>query len=163
MLKSFICTVVWGLGLILHPFHMSVCDIEHNAENKSLEIAQRIFIDDLEVGLKKFHNLESVETYKPKDPQKLDSLISAYILSKLSIVVDNKEMILNYLGSEIEGEARWCYIEVEGVEAVKSVEVTNLILLESFDDQENIVHVKANDKLKSYRLNRDEKHTTFNW
>ena len=32
----------------LHPFHVSVVEIEHNAEDKSLEISCKIFTDDFE-------------------------------------------------------------------------------------------------------------------
>ncbi len=163
MLKGFIYTVILILGMSFHPFHVSVCDIEHNQETKTLEISARLFIDDLETGLKAFYKLESVDTYEPENPDELDSLIAGYLGKKLRISVDSKPVELEYLGSEVEGDARWCYIEVRGIEKVNSFEIENLILLESFEDQSNIVHVKANNKVKSYRLDIDKKKTTFTW
>ena len=154
-------TVVLGLFLANHPFHVSVCDIEHDVESNALQISQRIFMDDLEVGLKDFHGLDQVDTYKPKDAEALDSLMNAYFKAKLFISVDGKAVDFSYLGSELEGDARWAYLEVEGVPSVKEAEISNLILVEAFDDQENIVHFKANDKIKSYRLNKDNKVVTF--
>lgn len=154
-------TVLTGLFLVAHPFHVSVCDIEYNSENQALQISQRIFIDDLENGLKKFHKMESIEAYKPQDPKQLDSLIEAYLNEKLRVKIDGKAVALNYLGSEVEQDARWCYIEVSGIPSVTKAEITNLVLLEVFEDQENIVHFKANGKLRSFRLNRDKKGTTF--
>lgn len=156
-------TVFLPLFVAFHPFHVSVCDIEHDVETKALQISQRIFTDDLEVGLKAYHKLEKVNTYKPEDPHKLDSLMEVYIQAKLFISVDGKPVDFNYLGSELEGDARWAYLEVEDVSGLKQAEVTNMILVEAFDDQENIVHFKANDKVRSYRVNKDDKVATFEW
>jgi len=154
-------TVLLPLFSAFHPFHVSVCDIEHDMESKALQISQRIFIDDLEVGLKAFHKLGKLDTYEPEDPKQLDSLMNAYFKAKLFIRVDGKAVDYKYIGSEVEGDARWAYLEVEGISSLKEAEVSNLILVEAFDDQENIVHFKANEILRSYRLNKDEKVVTF--
>lgn len=159
-LKLLYSVIIAFFGLF-HPFHVSVCDIEHDPETKALQISQRMFIDDLEIGLKAFHGVEKVDTYKPEDPARLDSLIESYLKARLFIRVDEKELTLNYLGSELEGDARWAYLEVEGLESVTTAEISNLILLESFADQENIVHFKAKGKLKSNRLNKDKKVVTL--
>ncbi len=163
MLKSFLYTVIFSLGLTFHPFHISVCDIEHNAVTESLEISQRIFMDDLEIGLKNFHKIEYVDAFKPKDPAELDSLINGYLQAKLEFVINGVKTPFTFIGSEMEGDARWCYLEAKNVASVQSVQITNKVLISVFDDQENIVHFKANDKLKSYRLNKEEKQTTLNW
>ena len=154
-------TVFISLFLADHPFHISVCDIEHDAESKALQISQRMFMDDLEVGLEAFHKLETVDAYKPKDVKRLDSLISAYLEAKLFIRINGKDVSFNYLGSELEGDARWAYLEVPDVPSVTEAEISNLVLTESFDDQENIIHLKVNGKLKSKRLSKDEKVVTF--
>ena len=154
-------TVLIALFPAVHPFHVSVCDIEHDTKTSALQISQRIFIDDLETGLKAFHNLPKVDTYKPDDPEKLDSLIDGYLKAKIFMAVDDKAVHFNYLGSELEGDARWAYMEVEGVSSVSEVEIGNLVLFEAFDDQKNIIHFKANGKLRSHRLSKDEKVVTF--
>lgn len=163
MLKSFLYTVIISLGLAFHPFHISVCDIEHNPATKSLEISQRIFMDDLEIGLKNFHKIEYVDAFKPKDPAELDSLINGYLQAKLEFVINGEKTPFTFIGSEMEGDARWCYLEAKNVASIKSVQITNKVLIQSFEDQENIVHFKANGKLKSYRLNKEEKQTTLSW
>lgn len=152
------------LGLFgAHPFHVSVTDIEHNQDTQSLQISQRIFIDDLEQALKKHYNLEYVDTYNPDDASKLDSLIGNYLKSKVFILLEGKEHAFTYIGSEVEGDARWCYYEVEDVPTVHEAEITNVTLMEVFNDQQNIVHFKAGEKMKSYKLDKDTKHYTFNF
>ncbi|MFT6972618.1 MAG: hypothetical protein ACI905_002612 [Roseivirga sp.] len=156
-------TVVIHLFLTVHPFHVSVCDMEYDAETKALQISQRIFMDDLGVGLQNFHKIDYIDTYKPKDIKVLDSLIAEYVKAKLFINIDGKPAQLKFIGSEVEGDARWCYIEIENVEKINKAEVSNLILFESFEDQENIIHMKVNGSLKSYKLNKKEKIHAFNF
>ncbi|MGW8123338.1 DUF6702 family protein [Roseivirga echinicomitans] len=153
--------VVIGLFLSLHPFHVSVCDIEHNTEAKALQISQRIFMDDLATALQTFHKMDYIDTYKPKDLTKLDSLINEYLQTKIFITIDGNKAKLDYIGSELEGDARWCYIEVKNISTISELDISNVVLFESFPQQENIVHIKANNKLKSYKLNKKEISHTF--
>ena len=163
MSPKLLYTVFLSLYAVFHPFHVSVTDIEHDVDSKAVQVSQRIFIDDLENGLKGFHKLEMVDTYKPKDPERLDSLLGAYLKEKVFIRINDRDYDFNYLGSEVEGDARWCYYEIEGIESVTSAEITNVTLIEQFDDQQNIVHFKANDEIKSYKLDKDQKFYRFDW
>ena len=147
----------------LHPFHVSVLDAEFNQQKHALQISHRLFIDDLEVGLKDFHNLEYIDTTEPEDPARLDSLISSYLQSKVFFVVNGKDAEFKYYGSELEGDARWCYYEISGIENLNKLEITNVALMDVFDDQQNIVHIKANDKIQSYKLDKRTKVKTFNF
>lgn len=156
-------SVLFGVYLNWHPFHVSVTDMEHNAETNSIEVSHRIFLDDLEVGLKKFHKLERLDTYKPADPDELDKLIGEYLKKKVFVVVNGQDKSFNFLGSELEGDARWCYYEIEDVSSIKEIEVTNVALMDVFDDQQNIVHMKNNGVMKSYKLDKDTKSKTFNF
>ena len=131
-------TVFLGLFAVFHPFHVSVTDIEHDFESKAVQVSQRIFIDDLEEGLKTFHNMEMVDTYQPKDLNELDSLIGTYLKEKVLIRLNDIDYEFNYLGSEVEGDARWCYYEIEGIESISTAEITNVTLMEKFDDQQNL-------------------------
>lgn len=154
-------TVFLSYFAVLHPFHVSVTDIVHNAKNQSLEISQRIFIDDFEQGLKKFHKMDYINTYEPDDPIVLDSLIGVYLKEKVFFKIDGKDLSFNFLGSEVEGDARWCYFEIENVAQINEVEITNITLMEVFDDQQNIVHVKVGEELKSYKFDKDDNYITF--
>lgn len=161
MRLNLVYSVLISVNLIWHPFHVSVTDIEHNPETKSVQVSHRIFLDDLETGLKKHFNLEKLDTYKPEDPQKLDSLLGEYLKSKVFFIVNGTQREFNYLGSEVESDARWCYYEIDSVDEVNEVEVTNVTLMEIFDDQQNIVHFKSKGKLKSYKLDKDDKFINF--
>lgn len=153
---AFFSFVLW-----LHPFHVSVMDAEYNQERKSLQISHRLFLDDLEEGLKDYHGLEYIDTVEPEDPVRLDSLISDYLKHKVFFVIDGEDKAFTYFGSELEGDARWCYYEIDSLAQLKEIEVTNVALMDVFEDQQNIVHIKANDKILSYKLDKGIKVKTF--
>lgn len=161
MQLNLIYSVLFSVYLFWHPFHVSVTDIEHDPEKKSIQISHRIFIDDLEKGLKQYHKLEKLDTYEPEDPEQLDSLMDVYLKQKVMFSINGSAMEFNYLGSELEGDARWCYYEIEGVAEVNEAEITNVVLMDTFEDQQNIVHFKSKGKLKSYKLDKDKTFINF--
>src|SRR5258705_2874041 len=85
----------------LHPFHVSVTEINHNAKDKTLEISCKIFTDDFEDALTKKYKT-TVDLVKPKDKSAMDKLVSDYISNHLAIKTDDKPAMTNYIGFEVE-------------------------------------------------------------
>ena len=63
-------------------------------------------------------------------------------------------MEAKYLGRETEGEVTWCYSEIGDVPSISTVTVINTLLIEMFEDQTNMIHIKTNDQKKSMLLTR---------
>ena len=93
----------------------------------------------------------------------MDTLVKKYILSHLSIRVNGKPVVLDYLGFENENEAAYGYIQVENITTVSKIEITNSILYDKFDDQVGIMHVKVNGNRKSTKLNYPDKEAMLNF
>lgn len=151
----------WAKGE-LHPFHVSVIEIEHNASDKTLEVSCKIFTDDFETTLAKNYNAK-VDLINPPNIAAMDTLVKKYILSHLSLKVNGKPVSINYIGFEHEKEAVFGYIEVGNIPAVSKLEITNSIMYDKFDDQMNIMHVKVAGERKSTKLNYPEKEAVFNF
>jgi len=145
-----------------HPFHVSVCEIDHNPDTKSLQITHRIFIDDLEQGINTSNNSE-YDLYDPQNPQLRDQLVKDYLLENFTILVDGKKKKMNFLGLEVDTEAIWCYVEIEGVRKLKELEVHNSLLMEIFPDQANIIHVTFEGEVKSVQLIGDKTSETVSF
>lgn len=141
--------------LFFHPIHVSIAEIDHNAKAKSLQITLRIFVDDLELSIRNKNNQPEMDLLNP-GAKTTDELVGEYLMNVLKIKVDKKALKINYLGHEIEGAAMICYIEVENVKKFKTIEVTNRAILETHDDQSNLVNVNYLDKVKSMRLTNDK-------
>jgi hypothetical protein len=152
MVLGFIIWMIAGVNS-LHPFHVSVCDVEYDTESRALQITHHIFLDDLEEALKKKFD-SKFDITNPQNEQERDRYVETYIMEHFAVVVNGKPQEGNYLGHELEEGAMYCYIEIEGVKKLKSLLVKNTLLTDTFDDQVNLVHVKVDGKIKSLKLDK---------
>ena len=151
-------SLVLALTGYFHPIHLSVTEINYNEKDKALQIMSKIFIDDLELAIQKDVNDETLDIMKPSNGKTTDQLVSAYLLKHIELKLDGKTQSLHYLGSEVEGLALICYIEIAGVKKLKAVDTLNNVLMEVHRDQSNLVHITYKEKIKSLRLVRDKPH-----
>jgi len=139
----------------LHPFHVSVVEINYNATDKTLEISCKIFTDDFEKVLAQNYKTK-VDLTNPPDRKAMDSVVKKYIFSHISIAVDGKPGALSYVGFEKDNEAVYCYVEVDNIPSVKKVELTDKLMHDMFTDQVNIIHVIVKGERKSTKLDYPE-------
>ena len=59
-----------------------------------------------------------------------------------------------YIGKEYDGDIVRFYLEINSIKVLKSIEVTNNILIQEFDNQKNIVKIKVKDFNKTFYLNK---------
>jgi hypothetical protein len=62
----------------------------------------------------------------------------------------NQKSIYQYIGKEKEGDATWIYLEMPVNETIKGSKIQNTVLMDSFDDQTNVVNIFVNNEKKSY-------------
>ena len=135
-----IVLIYLGWLVSAHPFFISLTEIRQNPSSKNLEVAQKIFWDDLEVSLSAYHK-ESFDILNPKDKKNLNEKIGLYLTNHFEIWVDGKKVKLNYLGFEVEEDAIWAYFESSPVSISNQIEIRNSILLQEIESQQNIVHM----------------------
>lgn len=145
-----------------HPFHVSVIEVNHNAQDKSLEISCKIFTDDFEKILAKNYKTK-VDLINPPNKSAMDSLVKKYLFSHLAIKVNGRPVTFGYVGFENENEAVYGYIEVINMPAVSKVDISATIMYDQFDDQMNIMHVIVGGNRKSTRLNYPDKDASFSF
>lgn len=148
--------ILSGLLLSLHPFHVSVMNLHHSADENSLQITLKLFADDLEEAMnnQEFRKEEQayIDVLNPTDEQQLSTYIERYISEHLDVKVNGEDVHPYFLGKEMEDMAMWCYLEVKGVEEINSLKVRSSIMTEVFDDQINIVHINYRGEIKSMKL-----------
>lgn len=142
-------------GISVHAFHVSVCEIVFDEEERQLEITHRIFLDDLELGLNQWSD-QRVDVLNPSDPKALDELIGKYLSEKTSYQLNGKNMVSKYLGSEREEAVMYCYQVITDVKKMKALNVTNEVLMDLYDDQSNIIHVENSGLTKSMKFSAGE-------
>jgi len=154
MLNFVLFLILNSNSLLLHDFHVSVCEIEYDEKRKALEVTQRIFLDDLEETLKLWSGDNNVDVMNPKDILLFQEMLEKYLLEHFTVKVNGEDIALNYLGAEIEDDAMYSYIDITGVRKLKSIEIKNTILTEMYEAQTNIVHILVNKKTRSLKLDK---------
>lgn len=147
---------------ILHPFFVSVIEIEHNPKDATAEISVRIFTDDLEKTLQK-QSTGTIEIIKPNNKALIDQKISQYIGQKLLLKINGKAVKFNYIGYEIIKESTWSYFEVTDIKEMNAVDINCSILHDFETSQINLFHVKSKGNQKSYKLDYPNKTTSFSF
>jgi len=152
------------IHLLAHPFHVSVSDIKYKEDQKAIQISTRIFLDDLELGLKEYTGDDKLDIMEDSRWGFIEENLGNYLLERIKLWDEKgKPYKLNYLGAEMEGDVMWCYIEIEKVKKLKHIKVSNSVLHEVWEDQENLIHFRAFEKVKSARLFKGEEIMVFEW
>lgn len=149
-------TLCLFLTIGLHPFHLSVTEILHNTQSNTLEISMKLFMDDLDNGIEK-SGCGKMYLGTEKENENSDLFIYKYLLENFELLVDGKEVEFDFRGKEYDPEYMnvvWCYLEVKKVKKFSKLNLKNHILTEVFPDQQNIVHIKKNGKIKSLRMRK---------
>lgn len=147
---------------ILHPFFVSVIEIEHNPKDATAEISIRIFTDDLEKTLQK-QSTTTIDIIMPTNKAMIDQKISQYMNKMLQLKINGKAVKFNYIGYEIIKESTWSYFEVTEVKEMNSVDINCSILHDFETSQINLFHVKSKGNQKSYKLDYPNKTTSFSF
>ena len=112
-------------------------------------------MDDIELALNKDNNIDLQLTTK-RELKNNDVYFKNYLIEKLQIKVDGTLKNFNYLGKEYDGDLVFFYLEIENIESVKDLEITNKILLKHFPEQQNLVKTKVGKNNKSVILTKDK-------
>ena len=154
--------LLMGYLALLHPFFVSVTEINHNARDKTLEISCKTFTDDLEKAIGKTANVK-LDLFNVKDKTTAEKAIAEYFKKHLVIKADGKTVQLEFVGFERESEAIWSYFQVSNLPSVKKIDITDNILFETSTDQVNLIHVTVNGNRKSMKLDYPDTHVAFDF
>ncbi len=136
-----------------HKFYVSLVQLDHNEKDTLLEITMKIFTDDLENALEVQSGLLLKLGTQHELPES-DSILVNYISDNFKLKLNGQDLIINYLGKEVDLDVTWCYLEVSGVEFIEKMEIIDKMLTEIFEDQSNLIKVKYKGKESAALLNR---------
>jgi len=140
---------------LVHPFYVSMTDMNYNPQSKSLEISVRIFTEDFENTLRKYH-AEKIDILHPQDQNKMNEYVNDYIQKHLQLKVNDKPVTLSFVGYEQQTESIWTYFEVKNMTKPDKINVVNSLLHDYNTNQINMMHAKVLDKEASYKFNYPE-------
>ena len=141
--------ILFAFGL--HKFHLSNTKVVYNEKDKAVQITMRCFVDDIEKTIDEGNNI-SIELGNERQLKNADKFLKEYLLDNFSISINDKNKSINYLGNEVEKDIVFFYFEINNIPSFSKISVKNTVLLNTFDDQQNIVRLEVNKKKKTFIL-----------
>ena len=121
-----------------------------NEEKAAFEIIGRYFIDDMQEVLQmRYDKALSL------DPEQLspnvDFYLERYFAQKFDLRLNEQKQNLNYVGKTFKGDQIVILLQSEAVDDLngKPLEIENKVLMELFEEQKNLVHLRISNLKKS--------------
>lgn len=158
---SFILIILSLSAFTTHKYYVSLTEIQHNKKENLVEITLRVFTDDLELSLNNQFN----KTFLIGNNQELEqtnTYLIAYLKSKFHIKINGNFYEYQFIGKEIENDITFIYLEIKKIKKIKSIDITNTIFFETFENQQHIIKIKTAEKHKNLILFKDKNHIKIN-
>lgn len=139
-----------------HKFYVSVTSVNLNSKKNQIEISSRIFIDDLNKALEK-NNDKVFYIGSTRETAEEVSFLKTYILENIKCKVNNKKVVIEYLGKEIEDDVLIVYLVIRNIKKVNALEIENTLLFNYLKEQQHIIHTEINAVKKSILLDSSKK------
>lgn len=137
----------------MHKYYVSLCEIEYLKEKQSVQITLGVFIEDLEFILNK-NSGKQLNLGSKTEVGNIDDYYKKYLNEHLLFTINGKNLPYKFIGKEYDGDIVRFYLEINNIKELKSIAVTNNILIQEFENQKNIVKIKVKDFNKTFYLNK---------
>lgn len=153
---------LWYSVSKIHKFYVSVTQIDYVAEKQSVQIITRVFLDDLEDALSA-RSGEAIRIPADEKNTQFDVQIKEYLSSKIQVSINGKAAKINFIGKSLDLDMMIVYLEIPKVESIKSINIQNSMLIELFEEQQNIIRTNINQIKKSFILIAQERSRMLNF
>jgi len=135
-----------GSTTIKHPIYVSITEVDYVSKKQEIQVALKIFTDDLEAAIRKEGKEVNLDT--PKEIKNSNSYIKNYIDKHFKVNINHREDLqINYAGKEYIDDATWVYYSYKTSKKVKSITIQNTVIFDIHDSQKNLTHLRKDKKL----------------
>lgn len=144
-------TALFSALLQLHPLHVSFTSIDIQRENREAAVSFKFYTDDF--SLLFYHLYE--KNIQPSVDQEFSrdqlGIINGYLKKAFSLVSGQDTAALDFIRKEQNEEYIWLYYKVDLPENLQnSLILTNILMLDLYEDQTNLVIVTHGTSEKGY-------------
>ncbi|MFI1745435.1 DUF6702 family protein [Thalassobellus sediminis] len=156
------CSLSFFAFGVIHDYYISITQVDYIEKTKSVQITSRIFLSDIESLLRQRYdkNITFGEEMKPKN---VDTYIESYLREKISVKINGEKVNFTFIGEEYDDDIMKCYLEIEEVKSIHSFEITNEVLFDLIQEQQNIIKTKIYSKQKSFILTIKDSNAVLNF
>lgn len=142
------------LSFTAHKFYVSNTLLAYNEMKQSFEITMKIFTDDLEIAAEKTCE-KKLRLGDKREFENADQILEEYIRKNFSVIINDSLRSYQWIGKEVELDQIFIYFEIQNVIEVTSIEVSNSLLCEEFEEQINMVDCTVYDVARNIGLTRE--------
>lgn len=147
-----------GPALLAHPVHTSLAEATYNRDSQRLEVALRVFADDLLVALGR--EASRPVSYEKTPASELNALTHRYVAGKFHVRTRSGELQpLHWLGREFDqddGEQRlWLYFEVLLPDGPEGARMQHALFHEFIRGQRNTIALRDGSRRATLVFLRD--------
>lgn len=135
----------------LHDYYVSVTQIDYLKEKQSVQITSRVFLTDIESVLRQRYD-RNISFGEAQEPKNLDTYLTQYLREKFTIKINEKKVDFVFIGKEYDYDIMKFYLEIPHVKNIQSLEISNKVLFDIIQEQQNIIKTNINSKQKSVIL-----------
>lgn len=147
---SFILVTI--LAGFTHKFYVSLTQVEYKSKSRTVEVATKVFTDDLEKVILATTG-DSLRLASKKEHPKADSIIFSYLSKHILIEVNEKEVELEMIGRELDNDVTWVYLEGKKLPKLKSIRIENTTLMDQIGEQKNMITLMVEKEKQSFLFN----------
>ena len=152
---TFIPSLILVAAAALHPMHVAYTSIDINAETKKVSVSHKLYTNDFTLLF--FHLFEKniIPSDSASFTQPEIDLINHYMKYRFFLVEARDTLNLHFAGNHLEDEYLWLRYEGKiNNSEIQEIAIHNMLLLDLYMDQTNLVIVNNGPV---------EKGVTFNW
>ena len=150
-----------ALAAYAHAYHSSITEMRYDAGQRRIQMSIKVFTDDFEKALSKGQP-KPVSLSQGGLPATL--LAEDYVRRSISVkTAAGAPLPLQFVGMQQEGDTHWLYCKVLLPRTMAGIKLRNMLLLDVFGDQTNIVNLEAGGKKQSalFKSGSDEELLTW--
>ncbi len=133
-----------------HQQKTAVTRILFNPNTGNIEVMHRFFVHDAEHAA----SLIFGERQTLMESAESRQLFASYVMNRFSVQAnfangDEKDLALQYVGEEIDGQFLWVYQEIPVEEGIAALTIVNVALRDVWPDQSNLVNIERDGEIYS--------------
>lgn len=138
-----ILSIFFLMSFYLADFYSSMTKVDYVEGNKSLKFTTKMNTDHISNAIRINPNTAGFEAEVKK-----------YVNNNFDVYVNGAPKTLTFTGSQVNGESVWVYFEANGVSDISTLKIKNVILLDTYPKQNNVLNVSYKGKLKTMTFQR---------
>ena len=146
----------------IHKYYVSTTQIEYVDEKKLLQIITRINADDLERVLQERYD-DQLKLTTIDEKATVNTYLLKYLNDKFTVTINTQKRPMRFIGKEYDNDEVVCYFEIEGVDAISTIEINNEVLFDLFPEQKNVIKTNIGSEIKNLICTPNDKTQYLNF